>query len=401
MLAPCRVFAQSHRMATVHIIGAGVSGLAAATLLAERHVPVKLYEASTHAGGRCRSSQHRSLGTVDHGLYVTSPADTQWQRYLTRIGASDATVTFAAPPLPRAPLADYAQALLMLGGHGQVSQLPAENWLREGWLAPWVRGIFGQAMEHMPVGALRHQWRRLCRRHLAMAARQASEDYISPALSTLEAWGGSVYFGHALSKLEWDGARPTHLHFARKKIPLAPDDIIILAVPGPIAHGLLPSLPVPLPMQPAITVHFHSLHRETVPSLVFPVDAPMDMIRYSAERMSVSIRVATRAWPRSDGAIAAQLWRALQQLHPYLAQLPTPPHVVIREKQAGHTVAPLTPVDAQQGAIILAGDWLDPLQPATLEIATAHGHRAAELAMAQLPQKHRPTQQHFYLNSRN
>ena len=39
-------------MATVHVIGAGLAGLNSALRLAEKGAAVRLYEGSTHAGGR-------------------------------------------------------------------------------------------------------------------------------------------------------------------------------------------------------------------------------------------------------------------------------------------------------------------------------------------------------------
>ncbi len=95
-------------MAMIHIIGAGISGLAAATKLAEAHLPVRLYEATSHAGGRARSSKDPTLGTIDHGLHVIEGESPELMEYLTRIGAQDQLTNVNHPlALPRAPIADY------------------------------------------------------------------------------------------------------------------------------------------------------------------------------------------------------------------------------------------------------------------------------------------------------
>ena len=41
-------------MATVHVIGAGLAGLACALPVALADISVRIYEAAGHAGGRCR-----------------------------------------------------------------------------------------------------------------------------------------------------------------------------------------------------------------------------------------------------------------------------------------------------------------------------------------------------------
>ena len=43
------------RSGTMHVVGAGLAGLAAAVRLAGKGRNVRLYEAGRHAGGRCRS----------------------------------------------------------------------------------------------------------------------------------------------------------------------------------------------------------------------------------------------------------------------------------------------------------------------------------------------------------
>ena len=55
-------------MNQVHIIGAGMAGLAAAVKLAAAGRKVILYESANHAGGRARSFHDEKLGClIDNG----------------------------------------------------------------------------------------------------------------------------------------------------------------------------------------------------------------------------------------------------------------------------------------------------------------------------------------------
>ena len=70
------------------VIGAGISGLAAATRLAARGVAVTLYEAAGQAGGRCRSYYDAALDQViDNGNHLVLSGNGAIARYLDRIGA--------------------------------------------------------------------------------------------------------------------------------------------------------------------------------------------------------------------------------------------------------------------------------------------------------------------------
>ena len=56
---------------TVHVVGAGLAGLAAAVRLASRGAHVAVHEAAGQAGGRCRSYHDPALDMViDNGNHL-------------------------------------------------------------------------------------------------------------------------------------------------------------------------------------------------------------------------------------------------------------------------------------------------------------------------------------------
>ena len=75
-------------MALVHIVGAGLAGLAAAVRLTLAGRRVALYEAAQQAGGRCRSYFDRQLGRViDNGNHLLLSGNRSAMAYLEAIGA--------------------------------------------------------------------------------------------------------------------------------------------------------------------------------------------------------------------------------------------------------------------------------------------------------------------------
>ena len=372
----------------IHIIGAGVSGLAAATKLADAHMPVRLYEATAHAGGRARSSNHPTLKTIDHGLHFIEGDSPELFAYLTRIGAQGTLARIDHPLAPqRAPILDYLPLLSLLmkrNGHAQEA-MEADNILRSGWASRVARLLFHTDLEELNAAATRRVTRRYLKRgkrpRAYMAARSLNESFISPALAHLDYRGAGVYFNHTLKSLERDQGWVNQLSFAKQKVVVDADDIVILAMPSPAVTQLLPEIEISDSMQSAITIHYMIEHREGE-RVATPRDAAFDLIRYQPKRISISVRLANHLWHGDVDFLAQRLWKQVVTLHPYL-DTKMPAHAVWREKYASHSLSTdrrvtLPPLGER---LLVAGDWCEATVAGSLESAAASGHRAAERAM--------------------
>ena len=79
-----------------YVIGAGLAGLSAATILVARGVSVTVIEAAGQAGGRCRSYFDSVMdGVIDNGNHLVLSGNRAVHAYLDRIGAHD---VLAGPP---------------------------------------------------------------------------------------------------------------------------------------------------------------------------------------------------------------------------------------------------------------------------------------------------------------
>ena len=89
---------------TIHVIGAGLAGLAASVRLASAGRRVTLYEAAPQAGGRCRSYHDKTLGKViDNGNHLMLSGNRSLFAYLREIDAVDG---LTGPKEARFPFVD-------------------------------------------------------------------------------------------------------------------------------------------------------------------------------------------------------------------------------------------------------------------------------------------------------
>jgi protoporphyrinogen oxidase len=77
-------------VASVHIVGAGLAGLAAATRLSVAGITVTVHEAANQAGGRCRSYHDPALDMmIDNGNHLVLSGNSSVLAYVEEIGAQD------------------------------------------------------------------------------------------------------------------------------------------------------------------------------------------------------------------------------------------------------------------------------------------------------------------------
>src|SRR6266702_7183060 len=88
----------------VHVVGAGLAGLAASVVLADQGHAVTLYESGPQAGGRCRSFVDPELGVrIDNGNHLLLSGNAAASAYIERIGSLD---TFERPLEAAIPFID-------------------------------------------------------------------------------------------------------------------------------------------------------------------------------------------------------------------------------------------------------------------------------------------------------
>ncbi len=165
-------------MNRVVIIGAGWSGLAAAGTLAERGVPVTVFEASRSLGGRARRVSIDGVD-LDNGQHILIGAYRETLRMMRRVGA-DPNELLLRVPLElrfadgfhlRAPRLPYPLNLLsaLLRAKGldlaqsfSALRFMASLWVRKFRIAP-DRSVARLLDDHKQSGLLRtHVWEPLC-----------------------------------------------------------------------------------------------------------------------------------------------------------------------------------------------------------------------------------------------
>jgi hydroxysqualene dehydroxylase len=410
---------------TVHIIGAGISGLSAAVRLANANFNVRVHEATQQAGGRCRSYFDTATNlTIDNGNHLLLSGNHEALAYARSIGteaglvgpkrAQFAFVDLRSGKRWQIDLGDGRLPFWLFDKSRRVPDTSFRDYLGLApliWAAP--RELVGHAIRcegmlyerlvhplllaalnvHPPdgsaglAGAVVRETLLLggqaCRPLIAREGLSAV--LVEPAVKLLQDKGAVVQFGHELRELRMSAGRIGELNFGTDTIAIGPGDAVILAVPPRAAATLVSGLSAPVKFCAIVNAHFRFDPPKDAAPILGVVGGLIEWLFAFPQRLSVTISGADRLVDTPREELARAIWQDICKVTGIEAELP--PWQIVRERRATFQATPEQnalrpgPVTGWKN-LFLAGDWTDTGLPATIEGSVRSGNRAADLVLA-------------------
>ncbi|MBA4782415.1 MAG: FAD-dependent oxidoreductase [Rhizobiales bacterium] len=421
---------------TTHIVGLGVAGLSAAVRLAERGLPVTLYDGAKVAGGRCRSFHDARLDcAIDNGNHLLLSGNRSALSYLDLLGARDeleiqpdarfdfvdlesgerwqVALNRGALPLwlldreksiPGVRLRDYASALRFpfasqtatidgLSKSRTSTRTNGKDMLYQRFWEPMSWAVLNttpdRASARLMWAVLRETFARggaACRPMIAR--RGLSETFVDPALAYLAARKIQPFFNEPLKEIGIEGDRITRLDFAERSVLITPADRVILALPRAQMAKLMPEISVPDGDAAIVNAHFRMQEpltgAQAVPLLGL-VNARTHWIFTRGAIISLTISAADALGldrlPEEE--FLPLLWDEVKVALRLPAEASYAAARLIRERRATFDQSPASVAKRPKTRtafenLYLAGDWTDTGLPATIEGAIRSGAMAAK-----------------------
>jgi squalene-associated FAD-dependent desaturase len=408
----------------VHVVGAGLAGLAAAVQLQRRGAQVVLHEAEVQAGGRCRSYYDTRLGmTVDSGNHVVLSGNAATLNYARAIGAADELVGPSQPQYPFVDLATRARWTVRMSpglapwwifdsnarvpntGPGDYLSLVPLLFAKPGRSVAqtmrcngplWdrlLRPLFRAMLNIEPRDASAELTGAMVRETLLagglacrplVARNGLGSAFVDPALRLLQHGGATIKLGSRLTGIAFgaNGGRVQQLNFADETVALGANQAVILALPPDIAPTIVPGLRAPTRFAATVNVHFAVEPPFGLPPITALLNATAAWLFAFDERLSVTLNDAERLLDMPHEALARTVWAEVAQAA-NLPATPLPAWQVVMEKRATFAALPdqetLRPgTRTRWNNLMLAGDWTATGLPATIEGAIRSGQKAAD-----------------------
>jgi squalene-associated FAD-dependent desaturase len=412
----------SSEAGSIHIIGGGLAGLAAAERLCQSRRTIVIHEATAQAGGRCRSYYDQSTGMViDNGTHLLLSGNHAALSFTEAIGSRPGLRGPDDAQFPFIDIASGEQWTLRFGDSRfpwwvfdkdrRVPQTAVVDYLSLARLV-WTSvdkpigklmncdgPIYDRLLEPLLLAALNITPREgsaklagaVIRESLALGgqacrpllAREGlGSVFVEPAIAHLRERGVAIVFEDELIELLFGSGRVSRLKFARQTVDLGVNDAVILAVPPYVATNLVPDLIAPSSFRGIVNAHFRIDPPAHLPPMLGVINGTCEWIFPLSGRISATISDAGRLFDMPRTELAQTMWNDIAKV----TGLPTtlPPWQIVRERRA--TFAATPEENARRPAaetswenLFMAGDWTQTGLPATIEGAIRSGYRAADL----------------------
>jgi squalene-associated FAD-dependent desaturase len=406
---------------TMHIVGGGLAGLAAALESTRRGQRVVLYEAAPELGGRARTYFSTTLDMqIDNGAHAVLRNNTAVQDYLglcgtrqelTAYGAEGLTfydvrtqqkARFAFPSAlwsksarpPGVSVLDLAAGLKLLTSNPQrtaADALRASPTAIEKLWEPLCTAALNTPVSEASATMLGTVVKQMAapgglRDGLYLPVQSLSAAYVAPAEKWLLQHGATIERGTPLRLIQVTAGRATALVFDRPVL-LNAEDTVIMALPpwSPLMRvvGIDTSA---FSYAPIVNAHF-KLASPATPQFTGLTGGGGQWLWVRGNLASLTVSAADDLQVTGSDAVVQMLWA---EIAPLLGQPTSQPRAhVIKERRATirHTpgLARSRPGTGTKYAnLFLAGDWVisDPERPlpCTLESAIRSGFAAAKRA---------------------
>lgn len=415
------------RRPLIHIVGAGLAGLAAAVKISGAPCDIVVHEASRQAGGRCRSFFDEPMNTtIDNGNHLLLSGNDAALGYLEAIGARQELrgpkhceiafadmasnerwtlrpnegplpwwLLMASRRVPRTRATDYLPIarLLKAPAEAQLADvLDCSGPLYERLWNPFFVAALNSEPKSSSAALAGAVLRRTLARggracHPLVAGNGLSRAFIDPALKLLRKGGAQIRFERRLRALNFVGDRVGELEFEHDLATLGPQDVVVLATPPQVATALAPGLTAPQTFNAILNAHFSIAAPAGAPLILGVVNATTQWLFAYPDRLSVTVSDANRFMDLPREQLAADIWREVAGLTGLSDALPS--WRIIKERRATFAATPeenarRPTTETKWPNLLLAGDYVQTGLPATIEGAILSGHAAARVAMERL-----------------
>ena len=366
----------------VHIIGAGLAGLSAAAHLVRNGVPVAVYEAAAHAGGRCRSFfDSKTQSELDNGTHLFMGANHALFSLLDMCGGRPDAFVDEGTKIPFFNMktkkffqVNLAHPLLSVFKAKRVLPLVVKSVMNTPKDRADMRMVFKTLYKCVQKDGNR----------VYLPRKSLNDAVIDPIVSYLRENGAALHFGHRLK-----AAYEEELVFFNKTVPLDKDDMVILALPAPALSKYVRDINE-YETSSILNIHYKSnavlKNGRSYAGLIYSARADFVFVRNGV--VSVTISAADALLKRySPDMLAGLIWQDLAKV--LIAPEKRPPYRAVVNKRATPVQTPefnagRPHTDIGDYVIFLASDFVQTGLPCTMESAVIAGMHAAQAVMDRL-----------------